>query len=71
MCIDVLGPSWGLFKIAHVFTSDKIGVEKFEFKNNETPKDSERKSERRDLSLLRPESRHLNTVAKIGELSGK
>jgi hypothetical protein len=47
MCIDVLGPSWGLFNIAHVFTNDKIGIEKFKFKNNETPKDSERKSERR------------------------
>jgi hypothetical protein len=41
MCIDVLGPRWGLFKIAHIFTGDKIGVEKFEFKNNETPKDFE------------------------------
>jgi hypothetical protein len=28
MCIDVLGPSWGSFKIAHTFTGDKIGVQK-------------------------------------------
>ncbi|WP_407636122.1 VOC family protein [Paraglaciecola psychrophila] len=38
MCIDMLGPSWGLFKIAHVFTSDKIGVEKFEFKKQRNAK---------------------------------
>ncbi|MFB1036222.1 MAG: VOC family protein [Sinobacterium sp.] len=41
MCIDVLGKGWGSFKIAHMSTGDNIGVEMFEFKNNETPKDFE------------------------------
>ena len=41
MCIDVFGQGWGSFKIAHMSTGDKIGVEMFEFKNNETPKDFE------------------------------
>ena len=27
MCIDVFGPDWGSFKIAHMSTGDKIGVE--------------------------------------------
>ncbi|MFT7003443.1 MAG: lactoylglutathione lyase family protein [Sulfurimonas sp.] len=37
MCIDVFGENWGSFKIAHLSTSDKIGVEMFEFKNNTKP----------------------------------
>jgi lactoylglutathione lyase family protein len=41
MCIDVFGAGWGSFKIAHMSTGDKIGVEMFEFKNNETPKEFE------------------------------
>ena len=41
MCIDVFGSGWGSFKIAHMSTGDKIGVEMFEFKNNESPKDFE------------------------------
>ncbi len=41
MCIDVFGKGWGSFKIAHVSTGDKIGIEMFEFKNNEKPKDFE------------------------------
>jgi len=41
MCIDVFGTGWGSFKIAHMSTGDKIGVEMFEFKNNESPKDFE------------------------------
>ncbi|HAX72334.1 MAG TPA: lactoylglutathione lyase family protein [Firmicutes bacterium] len=35
MCEDVFGPGWGSFKIAHMVTSDGIGVELFEFPNNE------------------------------------
>ena len=31
MCIDVFGAGWGSFKIAHMSTGDKIGVEMFEF----------------------------------------
>jgi hypothetical protein len=41
MCIDVFGPGWGSFKIAHMSTGDRIGIEMFEFKNNEKPKDFE------------------------------
>ena len=35
MCIDVFGTGWGSFKIAHMSTGDKIGVEIFEFRNAE------------------------------------
>ncbi len=35
MCTDVFGDGWTKFKIAHMSTSDKIGVEIFEFPNNE------------------------------------
>jgi catechol 2,3-dioxygenase-like lactoylglutathione lyase family enzyme len=35
MCDDVFGEGWGSFKIAHLSTGDKIGVEIFEFKNAE------------------------------------
>ena len=41
MCIDVFGAGWGSFKIAHMSTGDRIGVEMFEFKNNEKPTDFE------------------------------
>ena len=39
MCIDVFGKGWNSFRIAHMSTGDKIGVELFEFKNNEKPKE--------------------------------
>lgn len=35
------GQGWGSFKIAHLSTGDKIGIEMFEFKNSEKPKDFE------------------------------
>lgn len=35
MCLDVFGEGWETFKIAHMVTSDGIGVELFEFPNNE------------------------------------
>ena len=41
MCIGVFGSGWGSFKIAHMSTGDRIGVETFEFKNNERPKEFE------------------------------
>ena len=41
MCIDVFGEGWGSFKIAHISTGDKIGIEMFEFKNNEKPREFE------------------------------
>ena len=31
MCIDVFGSGWETFRIAHLSTGDKIGVELFEF----------------------------------------
>lgn len=31
MCIDVFGHDWETFRIAHMSTSDKIGIELFEF----------------------------------------
>ena len=37
MCIDVFGSGWGSFNIAHMVTSDGIGVELFEFPNHEKP----------------------------------
>jgi lactoylglutathione lyase family protein len=33
MCIDVFGENWGSFEIAHMSTSDGIGVELFSFPN--------------------------------------
>ena len=37
MCDDVFGKGWEKFKIAHLSTGDKIGVELFEFKNAQSP----------------------------------
>lgn len=34
MCIDVFGSGWGAFRIAHLATGDKIGIELFEFKQS-------------------------------------
>ena len=31
MCIDVFGEGWGEFKIAHLSTSDSVGIELFSF----------------------------------------
>ncbi|TVQ04408.1 MAG: lactoylglutathione lyase family protein [Balneolaceae bacterium] len=31
MCIDVFGTGWETFRIAHLSTSDKVGIELFEF----------------------------------------
>ena len=38
MCIDVFGEEWETFEIAHMSTSDGIGVELFSFKNMDTKK---------------------------------
>lgn len=40
MCTDVFGMGWGTFKIAHLATSDKIGIELFEFPHNEAPENN-------------------------------
>ena len=41
MCIDVFGCGCGSFKIAQLSAGDRIGVEMFEFQNNETPPEFE------------------------------
>lgn len=41
MCADVFGEGWGGFKIAHMSTGDKMGVELFEFRNNQQPNEFE------------------------------
>lgn len=41
MCVDAFGKGWGSFKIAHLSTGDKIGVEMFEFKNSRKPAEFE------------------------------
>lgn len=38
MCIDVFGNGWGEFEIAHLSTSDGIGVEIFSFRNMDSKK---------------------------------
>ncbi|WP_017429330.1 MULTISPECIES: lactoylglutathione lyase family protein [Halomonadaceae] len=37
MCSDVFGPGWESFRIAHMSTGDRIGVELFEFQHQEQP----------------------------------
>ncbi|NME71142.1 lactoylglutathione lyase family protein [Flammeovirga aprica] len=38
MCIDVFGSGWGTFKIAHLATSDGVGIELFSFPTTEAKK---------------------------------
>jgi lactoylglutathione lyase family protein len=40
MCKDVFGEGFGSFRIAHLSTSDSIGVELFEFRNQEQPENN-------------------------------
>ncbi|MET4693125.1 lactoylglutathione lyase family protein [Endozoicomonas lisbonensis] len=40
MCTDVFGSGWGSFRIAHLSTGDRIGVEIFQFPNHEIPDDN-------------------------------
>lgn len=40
MCTDVFGEGWERFRIAHLSTGDRIGIELFEFKNQENPEDN-------------------------------
>ena len=40
MCTDVFGVKWGKFKIAHMSTGDRIGVELFQFANQQQPEDN-------------------------------
>jgi lactoylglutathione lyase family protein len=38
MCIDVFGEGWAKFRIAHLSTGDRIGIELFEFKESKEAK---------------------------------
>lgn len=40
MCTDVFDAGWGSFRIAHLSTSDRLGVEIFEFRNAEKPQNN-------------------------------
>ncbi len=40
MCRDVFGDDWDTFRIAHLSTGDKIGIEMFEFPENEKPENN-------------------------------
>jgi len=40
MCTDVFGPNWGSFRIAHLSTGDRVGVELFQFKDQVNPEDN-------------------------------
>ncbi len=40
MCIDVFGKGWNSFRIAHMVTSDGIGIELFEFPNSKKPENN-------------------------------
>ncbi|WP_200262261.1 lactoylglutathione lyase family protein [Streptomyces sp. HSG2] len=40
MCTDVFGAGWGSFRIAHLSTGDRVGVELFQFPNSEDPENN-------------------------------
>lgn len=40
MCTDVFGSGWQSFKIAHLSTGDRVGVEIFQFRNSERPENN-------------------------------
>jgi lactoylglutathione lyase family protein len=40
MCTDVFGESWGRFRIAHLATGDRIGIELFEFSDGYDPENN-------------------------------
>jgi lactoylglutathione lyase family protein len=40
MCNDVFGDGWGEFRIAHLATADRIGIELFEFTGNYPPENN-------------------------------
>ena len=40
MCTDVFGSGWDSFRISHLSTGDKIGVELFEFPRAENPENN-------------------------------
>lgn len=40
MCTDVFGPGWGSLRIAHLATADRVGIELFEFPENQRPENN-------------------------------
>ena len=40
MCTDVFGSGWGSFRISHLSTGDKIGIELFEFPKAQNPENN-------------------------------
>jgi len=40
MCTEIFGKGWGHLHISHLSTADRVGVELFQFKNQENPKDN-------------------------------
>jgi lactoylglutathione lyase family protein len=40
MCTDVFGPNWKSFRICHLATADRIGIELFEFPKNVAPENN-------------------------------
>lgn len=40
MCTDVFGKGWSSFRIAHMSTGDRVGVEVFQFNNSESPENN-------------------------------
>lgn len=40
MCNDVFGQGWGRFRIAHLATGDRVGIELFEFENAQQPENN-------------------------------
>ncbi|MGC4009555.1 MAG: VOC family protein [Pseudomonas sp.] len=40
MCTDVFGAGWGSFRIAHLSTGDRVGVEIFQFPNAQRPENN-------------------------------
>jgi len=72
MCIDVFGEGWGTFKIAHLSTADGIGIELFEFPNNNDKPQAEFKPFQTGVfhfSVKDPDVEGL--AAKIVECGGK
>ena len=40
MCTEIFGKGWSHLYIAHLSTADRVGVELFQFKNQEDPEDN-------------------------------
>lgn len=71
MCKDVFGEGFKKFRIAHLSTSDKIGIELFEFPKTEVPENNLEywKSGVFHFSILDPDIE--GAVERIKELGGK